>query len=356
MTPMTKPPIKLPARYGKPTKAFAGGQGSVFVCRDSNLDRDVAIKFLRPDSDKTALIKEVQALSSIHSKHVVQLYDVLTDDNGKDVGVVLEYVPGSALSQFQSADITANLKVLYQLSCGIADIHANGLIHRDVKPKNAKFDEDGILKLFDFSLSCAVDDAETIAVRGTREYRAPEFFDTPPIVVTKGVDVYAFGVTAWYLAEQSLRSELRDAPPRPAPSFGTCSVQFPNEVVEILDRTLDHNIAKRPKMTEVRTILERHLLFGKHIGTVSDWPNTLTLDKTGQSVRISEGSVGSAVITYNGLDFVLSQVAGDVYVNGTKATSALVLPQSCVLIIGAPVMGASRKFATFDVSHPEVVL
>jgi serine/threonine protein kinase len=353
---MRKPPISLPARYGTPTRVFAGGQGSVFVCRDSYLDRDVAIKFLRPGGDKGALIKEVQALSSIRSKHVVQLYNVLTDENDDDVGIVLEYVPGGDLSQFQSADMIANLRVLYQLSCGIADIHANGLIHRDVKPKNAKFDDDGILKLFDFSLSCAADDAETTAVRGTREYRPPEFFDTPPVAFTESVDVYAFGVAAWQLTEQSLRSELRDAPPRPAPSFGTCTVQFPNEVVQILDATLDHNPANRPKMHQVRATLARHLLFGKHNGTITDWPNTLAINKTGQSVRISQGVVGSGVITYDGLDFILSQVTGDVYVNGTKATGNSALPQSCVIIIGAPDLGASRKFATFDVSHPEVVI
>src|SRR6266478_1420176 len=223
---MTKPPISLPARYGKPKRVFAGGQGTVFICRDSYLDRDVAIKFLRPGGDKAALIKEVQALSSIRSKHVVQLYDVLTGESDDNVGIVLEYVPGRDLSQFQSADVTANLSVLYQLSCGIADIHANGIIHRDVKPKNAKFDDDGIIKLFDFSLSCSDDEAETTAVRGTRQYRAPEFFNTPPVAFTQSVDVYAFGVAAWQLSEQGLRSELRAAPPRPAPSFGTCAIKF----------------------------------------------------------------------------------------------------------------------------------
>jgi hypothetical protein len=119
---------------------------------------------------------------------------------------------------------------------------------------------------------------------------------------------------------------------------------------------LDLNPANRPKMHQVRATLARHLLFGKHNGTISDWPNTLAINKTGQSVRISQGALGSAVITYDGLDFVLSQVSGDVYVNGTKAIGNSVLPQSCVIIIGAPNLGASRKFATFDVQNPEVVL
>lgn len=353
---MIKPPIKLPQRYGNPTKVLQGGQGSVFICRDNYLDRDVAIKFFRSGDDKEALIKEVQALSSIHSKHVVGLYEVLTDENDDNVGIVIEFVPGAELTQFQSGNVEANMKVLYQLASGIADIHDSGLIHRDVKPKNAKFDEAGILKLFDFSLCCAADEDETTAVRGTHHYRPPEFFDTSPIALTQSVDTYAFGVTAWQIAEQGLRSELRDTPPRAAPSFGACAVQFPNEVVQILDATLDHDPTKRPKMRDVAATLARHLLYGKHVATIADWPNTITINAIGQIARISQGNVGSGIITYNGLDFVLSQVVGDIYVNGTKVTGQLVLPESCVLIIGDPSLGPSRKFATFDVSHPEVVL
>jgi serine/threonine-protein kinase len=316
----------------------------------------VAIKFVAPGSTADELVKEVQALSAIRSKHVVQLYDVLTDRKGTSVGIVLEHIPGNDLTLFQTADATVLQKVLYQIACGIADIHAVGLIHRDVKPKNAKFDADGIVKLFDFALSCATDDAETTAARGTRPYRAPEFYGKPPITLTRAVDVYAAGVTAWWLAENTLRSELRSVPPRPAPSFGICSVQLPAGVVAILDATLDHDPAMRPPITQVRDVLGKHLVEGRHTARVSDGANILMLTKVGQSVKIALGAVGSALVGYDGLDFTLSQVTGDVYVNGVTAQANLILPQSCVIIIGPPSLKAGRKFITFDVSHPEVVL
>jgi len=353
---MISPPIKLPRRYDTPTQVITGGQGSVFFCRDNYLDRDVAIKFLKPGGDPDALIKEVQALSAIRSKHVVQLYDVLTDKAGSSVGVVLEYIPGRDLTKFQTGEVTLLLKILYQLACGIADIHVAGLIHRDVKPKNGKFDGDGILKLFDFALSCATEEAETTAARGTTPYRAPEFYQKPPINFTAAIDVYAFGVTAFWLIEQTFRSELRSVPPRPAPSFGTCKLQLPDGVIAALNPTLEHDPATRIQMSVVRDVLAKHLLYGKHRAIVSDGATTLVISKIGQSARLNLAGIGAMAIDYDGLDFTLSQVTGDVYLNGVVAQPNVVLPQSCVIIIGAPALGARRKFATFDVSHPEVVL
>ena len=89
-------------------------------------------------------------------------------------------------------------------------------VHRDIKPSNIKFDGEGILKILDFGLvSQLPTDDETIDARGTRNYLAPELYDPPPIKVTPAIDVYAFGVTAWYLLGAGvLPKSLRQIPPQ----------------------------------------------------------------------------------------------------------------------------------------------
>ena len=65
---------------------------------------------------------------------------------------------------------------------------------------------------------------------------------------------------------------------------------------------------------------------------------------------------GTVAIAYDGLRFKISEVSGDVFVNGIRASLNQELPQSSVLIIGSPAQPAFREYPTFDISHPEVVL
>ena len=74
------------------------------------------------------------------------------------------------------------------------------------------------------------------------------------------------------------------------------------------------------------------------------------------TVRVNAGPIGSVTIKYNGLDFLISNFAGYVSVNGIPATINGVLPGSCVITIGADLLGSGRQHLTFDVSHPEVVI
>ena len=135
-----KPPLfSLPSRYEFQHEILKGGQGSVYVCRDRNLDRLVAIKALHDVSDPTALTKEINGRALIKSKHVAELYDCILDPvNAAPLALVLEYVPGVSLAdQAQHpAGVEHAVRILYQICSGVADIHAAGVIHRDIKPSN----------------------------------------------------------------------------------------------------------------------------------------------------------------------------------------------------------------------------
>jgi len=332
----------------------------VRICRDKQLNRQVAIKIIKDVSDKEALRSEVSALATIQSKHVVQLYDFVVDGGGSYAAIVQEYLPGEDLSAFSSgpADLSRYLKALFQISCGIADIHAHGKIHRDIKPMNMRFDAEGIIKVFDFALSCDVSPTPvTRTARGTDVYRAPELYGTLPVTFTAAVDVYAFGVTAWEMLDPFVPLEFQEFPPFTSGgvvSFSSHALGLTPDVVAILDKTISVNPAFRPQMAEIRDVLARRLLFGKHVGCLTYDGGIHKLASVGNSVTVNvPGVAASFRLTYDGLVFHMINISGNVDINNVSATNDCIMPESCVLTTSN---GRVRKFLTFDISHPEVVL
>jgi eukaryotic-like serine/threonine-protein kinase len=339
---------------------LAGGQGEVFVCTDTNLNRQVAIKFLKDFSDVAILRNEISSLRSVESKHVVQIYDLIGDSH--ILGLVQEYIPGDDLWDISEQITTLDhyLKVLYQVASGITDIHASGKIHRDIKPNNMKLDAEGIVKIFDFGLSCdQYPDPRTKMGRGTHAFRPPELYATSPITFSEQVDTYAFGATAWVLGTGGVPDPLREIPPQrttPAPSFSSHPLGLPGEIVHLLDQTLSVTPADRPSMKDVRDALARRLLHGQHQGCLMYSGTTYRLSVAAKGTKISVPDKGSASIRYDGISFRIVELGGDVSVNGIPATLGQELPGSSVLIIGSLSAAAFRNFITFDISHPEVVL
>jgi len=353
---------KLPPRYKFTGQVHAGGQGNVYVCEDLNLDRLVAIKEMNPTTDPDAIINEIVSLKEIASKHVVEVYDIISDPAQSVTAIVLEYVPGDDLTEYASNDPSESdyIETLYQVANGIADMHDCGKVHRDIKHNNMKYDAEGIVKIFDFGL-CKDDssDAVTMYGHGTDGYRAPELYAAPPAPYSRAVDVYAFGALAWWLAEGEFPQELKEKPSQQSKtvrSISTCPMDLPPEIVALLDSTLCVDANARPSMVDVRDIIARRLLFGRHRANFSTGYTEFDLSTPGKAYSLNIVGVGNIVIRYDGLKFFVETVSGDVFVNNSVVTNGQSLPGSCVITIGAPHMGANRTFVTFDISHPEVVL
>lgn len=122
----------------------------------------------------------------------------------------------------------------------------------------------------------------------------------------------------------------------------------------MLDITLESNPRMRPNMTQVRNVLARRLLYGKHKAVVT-YGAAHELSAPGKSIRLKAG-VGDITIRYDGLSFTIESLSGDVYINNARAQVGETLPSSCVITIGNSSLGASRTFVPFNVSHPGVVL
>src|SRR5262245_61001748 len=126
--------MKIAGRYEPTGTTSVGGMGEIIECIDSHLQRRVIIKRLQIGVEERRLIDEQKALAKLRSKHVVQLYDIieLTDRKTPDKAIVIEYIEGKNLDIGSFNSGREYLKILWQISCGLKDIHEAGIIHRDI--------------------------------------------------------------------------------------------------------------------------------------------------------------------------------------------------------------------------------
>lgn len=334
-----------------------------FVCIDEHLDRPVLIKRLQSGVNESRLLDEIAALTAIRSKHVVEIFDVLRDRGGHIIGIVEDYISGPDLnSQLPIKAADEFLRVTYAIACGISDIHEKGRVHRDIKPSNMKFDNEGCLKIFDFGLSRSDDlDAKTVGTVGTIGYLAPELCvaDEEEIAFSQPVDVYAFGATALKMMRGTLPSQLRRTPPiLPCTDadFNNSLLNLPKRIADLLNACLDADPDQRPTMSLVRDEIAAHLLRDKHRATLVLGNSVHVLDATNRTARIGAGSLGSIDIRYDGLQFLVVAISGDVTINNSALRLNQALPGACVVTLGDPSLLWNRRYITVDISHPEVVL
>ena len=158
-----------------------GGMGVVVAAHDPELDRQVAIKLVRPAVWRLAsaearelLRREARAMARLVHPHVVTVHDLGTVDD--QLFVAMELVDGASLDEWrQEAPRTWRelLDVCVQAGRGIAAAHRAGLVHRDVKPHNVLVDREGRARIADFGLAALV--REHAGSRdGTPAYMSPE--------------------------------------------------------------------------------------------------------------------------------------------------------------------------------------
>ncbi|HEY1381299.1 MAG TPA: protein kinase, partial [Gemmataceae bacterium] len=163
-----------------------GGMGVVLKALDPGLHRVVAIKVLAPQlavsgTARKRFTREARAAAAVQHENVVTIHAV-EEFKGLPY-LVMQYVAGPSVQQRLSDDggplpVAEVLRIGTQTAAGLAAAHAQGLVHRDVKPANILL-ENGVerVKLTDFSLARAIDDAsvtQTGVVAGTPPYMAPE--------------------------------------------------------------------------------------------------------------------------------------------------------------------------------------
>jgi serine/threonine-protein kinase len=232
-----KPPFIVDGRYKVERELGRGGMGLVYLAKDMGLKREVAIKIIAPIFAGDSAVAERfhlegQALASIKSPHIVQVY--ASGAYGTSHFFAMEYVKGNSLrellreakSKGEQVPTFRALTILAEVASGVDAVHAAGLVHRDVKPANILIEEDtGRTVLVDFGLAVPGDRAARTLL-GTPRYMAPEQTGQARIAagVSPRTDVYALGITAFELLagrvpfegmtpEEVLRQHVEDPVP-----------------------------------------------------------------------------------------------------------------------------------------------
>jgi serine/threonine-protein kinase len=178
----------LADRYELREVVGAGGVARVHRAVDRHLERDVAVKMLDDQQARSAdpsgrdrFLREARSAARVQHPHLVTVYDA-----GEDAGelfLVMELVHGESLAALigQRAPLPVDeaVSIAVQILDGLSAVHADGVIHRDVKPSNVLVDGAGHVRLTDFGIAKRLDDIEenlTSAgmVVGTPTYLAPE--------------------------------------------------------------------------------------------------------------------------------------------------------------------------------------
>src|SRR4051795_2532760 len=197
----------LGGRYRVMELLGQGGMARIYRGHDNQLDRDVAIKILRPEYGRdpdfgSRFRHEAQAAASLNHPNIVAVYDYGQDEPGPFI--VMELVDGEDLASIikrsgalpprQAARITA------EAARALHAAHQRGIVHRDVKPSNIMIDRDGRVKVADFGIARAVAEAQMTlpgTTLGSVHYFSPE--QARGDQTTPASDIYSLGIVLFEL-------------------------------------------------------------------------------------------------------------------------------------------------------------
>jgi serine/threonine-protein kinase len=199
-------------RYRLDSRIATGGMGEVWRATDTLLDREVAVKLLKTEyadnpTFRVRFESEAQHAASLHHPNIATVYDVgeasMTDGSrARRPYLVMELVDGQPLSAVMRPDVPmdplAVRELLAQAADGLGAAHANGIVHRDVKPANLIVTPDRQIKVTDFGIARAAEGVgltSTGEVMGTPQYLSPE--QAQGLTATPASDVYSLGVVAF---------------------------------------------------------------------------------------------------------------------------------------------------------------
>ncbi|MBL8164070.1 MAG: serine/threonine-protein kinase [Anaerolineae bacterium] len=244
----------------------SGGMGTVYLADQPGLRRKVAIKVLNTltATDPTygeRFAREAQMAASLEHPHIVPIYDHGTTEDGISY-VAMRLLTGGSLAQrlellkkreMGLPALSETSSLLRQMAGALDYAHSRGVIHRDIKPNNIMFDEQGNAYLVDFGIARAMDQNQTAKTQtgmmlGTPAYMPPEVWRGQDWTTT--ADQYAMGIVIYEMVTgrppfeaptllQLINMHLNDSPPPP--------YHIRESVPESLNAVLQQALSKTPE-------------------------------------------------------------------------------------------------------------
>jgi predicted ATPase/DNA-binding SARP family transcriptional activator/pimeloyl-ACP methyl ester carboxylesterase/tRNA A-37 threonylcarbamoyl transferase component Bud32 len=261
------------ARYTAEEKIAVGGQGEVYLGRDTVSGERVILKRLRrelaADQERVArFIREGETLRQLQHPNIVRMLDAYQRDG--QYCIVMEYVPGGTLRQMLEREgalpVTRVLALGLELADALGRAHHLGIIHRDLKPGNVLLAENGTPRLTDFGAARLERDdvrlTRTGALVGSPAYMSPEALHGDALDPRS--DIWSLGILLYEMLArrrpfegETLTQVLVRIMTDPTPSLAELRPDVPPALVALIDKMLAKTPAERPSsMRQVAAALE----------------------------------------------------------------------------------------------------
>ena len=254
---------RLAGRYVLEAPIGRGGMGEVWRATDTVLGRAVAIKTidlrsLRDESGAARFEREARATAGLSNPNVVTVHD--SGVEGDTAYIVMELLPGPSLAERLAEGplpVEEVVEVGRQVASALDAAHARGLVHRDIKPGNVAYAEDGRIRVLDFGITQLAESTDaqaltaTHTVMGTAEYLAPE--QALGGRVDGRADLYALGCVMFALLAG--QPPFKGATPvatmmmhanDPVPDVRTLRPETPDWLADLVHALLAKNADDRP--------------------------------------------------------------------------------------------------------------